>query len=75
MEKCNINHSIDNVHRKLDSQRGFLPESLYVQIKSFLNGFNQDQLNEMFHLLKKYDLSKVDEQAIRNKKMKHLVSK
>jgi hypothetical protein len=63
---CNIDHSVEDVITKLESQNEFLPENLYSQLTDFLkNPLSQEILNETFHLLKKYDLSDVAEQRRR----------
>jgi hypothetical protein len=71
---CNIDHSVEDVFSKLKSQAEFLPENLYHQLSDFLkNPLSQEILNETFHLLKKYDLSDVEEQRRRNKAFQGLI--
>ncbi len=70
MSTCNIDHSIEDVLNKLESQKAFLPHSLYEATEAFLsNKQDQDTLNVVFHLLKKYDLATDLEQSERNKKL------
>lgn len=67
---CNIDHSIEDVQKKLEAQVAFLPEDSVLKSRSFLEkGPTQEQLNELFHLLKKYDLSDEEEQRERNRKI------
>ncbi|MDQ0298911.1 hypothetical protein J2S78_001331 [Salibacterium salarium] len=74
MSSCNIDHSNESVYEKLESQKQHLPSSLYNNCKKKLNEeLQQDKLNEVFHLLKKYDLADYDEKQARNKKLIHLV--
>ena len=50
---CNIDHSIEDVMNKLESQKNFLPEGIFKELKSFLQGIHsQKLLNDVFHLLK-----------------------
>lgn len=74
MSKCNIDHSLEDVNKKLADQKEFLPEQLYNQSSELLEQ-NPDQhtLNELFHLLKKYDLASEQEKAERNKGIEELV--
>lgn len=74
MSKCNIDHSLEDVNKKLADQKEFLPEQLYSQSSELLEQ-NPDQhtLNELFHLLKKYDLASEQEKAERNKGIEELV--
>ncbi|MBU9721455.1 MULTISPECIES: group-specific protein [Bacillaceae] len=65
---CNIDHSVEDVKDKLNQQREHLPEKMYDDLNSFLaDSVTQDELNEIFHLLKKYDLASSDERAERNR--------
>lgn len=71
---CEINHSKEDVLNKLVSQKGFLPTELYPKIESFIeSGLPQETLNEVFHLLKKYDLAAESEQQERNEVLKTMV--
>lgn len=75
MGKCNIDHTKEDVKKKLDSQKEFLPERLYEQLEVHLNQeLPQSELNEIFHLLKKYDLSTEEEQLSRNEKLASYVT-
>jgi hypothetical protein len=76
MNSCNLDHSRQDVMKKLSGQKPFLPVDLVEQCNNFLStSVNQEQLNELFHLLKKYDLSSDEEREIRHQKMKLLFGK
>ena len=58
MSKCSMNHSLEDVGKKLEEQQRFLPQELHIKCQQFVNKQpNQMTLNEIFHLLKKYDLA------------------
>ncbi|PEC82734.1 group-specific protein [Bacillus cereus] len=64
---CNIDHSIEDVMNKLESQKSFLSEEIFKGLKIFLQGNHpQEMLNDVFHLLKKYDLVSEEERETRN---------
>lgn len=74
MGTCNIDHSLEDVRTKLESQKDFLPNDLYEGTKTFLTEeVIQPVLNEIFHLLKKYDLVDLDEQQQRIEKLRDIV--
>jgi len=74
MSICNIDHSQEDVLKKLDSQKESLSSDTYHVLKGFLERpRSQETLNELFHLLKKYDLASPDEQLERDKKIDALV--
>ncbi|MGM8364924.1 hypothetical protein ACLIBG_05495 [Virgibacillus sp. W0181] len=75
MSSCNIDHSVEDVKQKLADQQDHLPDDIYQECKKFLNG-EQDQqsLNELFHLLKKYDLASEAEKTKRNEQMMKLIN-
>lgn len=70
MGTCNIDHSHEDVVKKLQSQESFLPSDLAHTLHAFLEKEQtQERLNELFHLLKKYDLASKEEQENRNTKL------
>lgn len=74
MSSCNIDHSIADVEQKLADQKAFLPENLHDGAAKLLEQRpDQETLNELFHLLKKYDLASEEERAERNEKLTHLL--
>jgi hypothetical protein len=74
MGVCNIDHSHESVVKKLKNQEAFLPAELNEKIHQFLDeDLSQETLNEVFHLLKKYDLSSKEEREDRNKKFAAII--
>lgn len=70
MSHCNLNHSKEDVKKKYESQVEFLPEAVKPLFEAFFQKEHpQEFLNEVFHLLKKYDLASVEEREIRNQKI------
>lgn len=62
MSECKIDHSHDDVKKKYQSQLDFLPAEMKPLFNEFFNEeHTQDILNEVFHLLKKYDLASDEE--------------
>lgn len=74
MSQCKLDHSVADVQAKLRQQAPFLPEGVAAQLQHYLQEKQeQHSLNEIFHLLKKYDLSSTEEQQQRNKKITELL--
>ncbi|MBM7649882.1 hypothetical protein JOC78_002866 [Bacillus ectoiniformans] len=74
MGSCNLDHSLESVIQKLESQADYLPVKLYEELSLFLQKeHSQETLNELFHLLKKYDLSSEEEQLRRSQAMRELI--
>ncbi len=70
MGKCNIDHSKEDVVQKYQSQEEYLPEDMKPLFQSYFEKeHSQESLNEVFHLLKKYDLADEDEKSERNKSL------
>jgi citrate synthase len=70
MGECNMDHSLEDVKNKYESQSDFLPEDIKTLFNAFLKEeHTQDILNDVFHLLKKYDLATDDEKETRNKRL------
>ncbi|RYG74199.1 group-specific protein [Lentibacillus lipolyticus] len=75
MGECKLNHSHEDVVKKLESQKSVLPIDVSEKLDQFLNDTHpQETLNTLFHLLKKYDLASSEEQQDRNKQLLALVS-
>lgn len=75
MGKCNLDHSLEDVQKKYETQKGFLPSTMYGAFEAKLKDRpDQQTLNELFHLLKKYDLASMDEQAARNGELERILS-
>jgi hypothetical protein len=67
LSECKVNHSHEDVKNKFESQTEFLPNDLVSSFQLFFEKENtQLQLNEAFHLLKKYDLATDEEKKARN---------
>jgi hypothetical protein len=76
MSSCKLDHPVEDVVNKLESQKSFLPADIYSKCQQFLESNpTQLELNELFHLLKKYDLASEEEQQSRNEKLYELVTK
>lgn len=74
MGKCDIDHSKEDVMAKYMSQEKFLPDKLGQDLLAFLQeDRKQEELNEAFHLLKKYDLASEGERMERDTKFKDLI--
>ena len=70
MSSCKLDHSWEDVKNKLSDQKEHLPQNIYDLTIKFLSlSPNQHQLNELFHLLKKYDLATNEEKQARNKQL------
>ena len=76
MDTCKLDHTLEDVKNKLFDQKLFLPGDLFVKSSQMLEQVqNQHTLNELFHLLKKYDLATDVEKDDRNDKLRKLTSK
>lgn len=76
MGSCNIDHTVEDVIKKVESQSAYLPEDITSQLMLFLKRKQeQETLNNIFHLVKKYDLSSAEEQEERNKKLRAYFAK
>jgi hypothetical protein len=74
MSTCKLNHSNEDVIAKVELQKSHLPEKLAEGIFNLLQtNPSQVLLNELFHLLKKYDLSSPNEQDLRNNRLSQLI--
>lgn len=70
MSECKLNHTQEDVKSKYESITAFLPEEMKPLFHQFFQKeHTQDLLNEVFHLLKKYDLASVEEQENRNNRL------
>lgn len=70
MSECKLDHSHTDVKNKYDSQEAFLPEEMKPLFeKFFAEEHTQDILNEVFHLLKKYDLASKEEKSERTDRL------
>jgi hypothetical protein len=70
MGECKIDHSHEDVKKKYEEQAPFLPEETKPLFERFFNAeHTQDILNEVFHLVKKYDLASTEEREERNRRI------
>jgi hypothetical protein len=70
MSECKLDHSHEDVKSKYESQADYLPAELIPLFEQFFaKEHTQDLLNEVFHLLKKYDLSTEEERLVRNNRL------
>lgn len=70
MSECKLDHSHEDVKNKFESQSEYLPAELKPLFEQFFaQEHTQDLLNEVFHLLKKYDLATEEEKTARNKRL------
>lgn len=70
MSECKLDHCQEDVKSKYESIAAFLPEDMKPLFNQFFaKEHTQDILNEVFHLLKKYDLAAEEEQANRNNRL------
>jgi hypothetical protein len=76
MSTCNIDHTHEEVKKKFESQNDFLPMAIKDALEVFFSkDHTQETLNEVFHLLKKYDLSSEEEQQQRNEKLLAVINR
>ncbi|WP_134683927.1 50S ribosomal protein L7ae [Brevibacillus migulae] len=74
MAECKLDHSQEDVQKKLAEQSSFLPNALVEGLKDTLNTqLTQEKLNELFHLLKKYDLAAPEERANRDEQLRQFI--
>ena len=67
MSSCPIDHSLEDVQKKLSEQESFLPAAIADGVNSYLTtNVSQEALNDIFHLLKKYDLATAEERTERD---------
>lgn len=70
MSECKLDHSHEDVKNKFESQAEYLPAELMPLFEQFFaKEHTQEILNEVFHLLKKYDLATEEEKIARNNRL------
>jgi hypothetical protein len=70
MSECKLDHTHEDVQKKYESQKPYLPEDMVSLFEQFFaKEHTQDILNEVFHLLKKYDLASEEEKAERTSRL------
>lgn len=74
MSECKLDHPFEDVKQKFEQQKEFLPADLILLFTAFFQKEHTQQiLNEVFHLLKKYDLASDEEKAERKNKLNLLL--
>lgn len=71
MSECKLDHSHEDVKNKYESLAQYLPEhftQLFTQF--FQKEHTQELYNQVFHLLKKYDLASDEEKKERNNRLR-----
>jgi citrate synthase len=70
MGECKINHSHDDVRNKFKDQAEYLPQEMKQLFEQFFSEeHTQEILNEVFHLLKKFDLASEKEKQERTNRL------
>lgn len=70
MSECKLDHPHEDVINKYEAQAPFLPENInHLFTVFFQKEHSQELYNEVFHLLKKYDLASEEEKEERNKRL------
>lgn len=70
LSECKLDHSQADVKKKYESQASFLPDEMQPLFEQFFEKEHvQELLNEVFHLLKKYDLASDEEKSERNNRL------
>ncbi|AMA72339.1 MULTISPECIES: hypothetical protein [Aneurinibacillus] len=71
---CNLDHSLEDIRKKLEVIAPHLPDRIVAVLPTYLeSGRTQEELNYVFHLLKKYDLADEMERVHRNKEFIRLL--
>jgi hypothetical protein len=74
MGKCEIDHTVEDVSKKLEEQSSYMPIKIVQKVQQVLEmELQQEVLNVVFHLLKKYDLATTEEKQERNKKLEEFI--
>lgn len=75
MSECRLDHTLGDVQNKLTEQAPFLPADLVEETRVFLQTEPaQSVLNEIFHLLKKYDLAPSTDRSEREQKLRRVLA-
>lgn len=74
MGKCNIDHTLEDVLKKYETQKDFLPSNIREGFMARLGSSrDQETLNQVFHLLKKYDLATEEERTVRDRELESIL--
>jgi hypothetical protein len=70
VSECKFDHTHEDVKQKYETQASFLPEDMKPLFEQFFEKeHTQVLLNDVFHLLKKYDLASDNERNERNHRL------
>ena len=70
MGECKVDHSPEDVRNKYANMEPHLPDELKPLFGEFLAGEHTQEIwNEVFHLLKKYDLASGDDREEKNNRL------
>lgn len=73
MSECKLDHTTEDVKKKLTEQSSYLPDDIRERVENLLERpLDQQMLNHVFHLLKKYDLATPEERLERDAKFREL---
>lgn len=74
MDPSTVDHSIEDVSRRLERQSQCMPAHLYFQLEELLNwSLEQEVVNQLYALLKKYDVLTDIEREERNISIQMLI--
>ncbi|MCC9625154.1 MULTISPECIES: hypothetical protein [Exiguobacterium] len=74
VDPSTVDHSIEDVSRRLERQSQCMPAHLYFQLEELLNwSLEQEVVNQLYALLKKYDVLTDIEREERNISIQMLI--
>ena len=74
MDPSTVDHSLKDVSRSLERQSQYMPAHLYFQLEELLNwSLDQEVVNQLYALLKKYDVLTDIEREERNVSIQLLI--
>jgi hypothetical protein len=70
VSECKLNHSVEDVQNKYEEQKAHIPQELQPLMEEFFKKeHTQEILNDVFHLLKKYDLASAEVREERDRRL------
>ncbi len=74
MDPSTVDHSLKDVSRRLECQSQYMPAHLYFQLEELLHwSLDQEVVNQLYALLKKYDVLTDIEREERNVSIQLLI--
>ncbi|WP_235193424.1 hypothetical protein [Exiguobacterium sp. AB2] len=74
VDPSTVDHSLKDVSRRLERQSQYMPAHLYFQLEELLNwSLDQEVVNQLYALLKKYDVLTDIEREERNVSIQLLI--